>query len=499
MLDSHIRLEPGNATLPVAPPLAAAEDLRPPSTWWRAYACALAALDAGAVIVGTIVAQWVRFGDLGTATTGRVGLSYLAVAFASAPAWILTMTFGGAYDRRYYGWGTEEYRRVFDAAVRFLLLVALIGFLLKIDMARGFVAVAVPLATAFALIGRYGLRQWMHRMRKHGCFTKRVLVVGSVVASEDLTRQLHSAQTGLSVVGACTPEAAAVIEVDGHVIPVLAQPTSALEAVMASQADTIAIADTNSLSNAALRQLAWQLEATGVDLLVAPALTDIAGPRVSVRPLSGIPLLFVEEPELEGTKRVAKSVFDRVLAAVGLIVLLPVIVVIGLIVRLTSRGPALFRQVRVGLGGRRFVMWKIRTMTVDAEAQLIDLIHLNEHDGVLFKIRDDPRITPVGRFLRRWSLDELPQLWNVVRGDMSIVGPRPPLPTEVERYDHRVRARLLVKPGLTGLWQVGGRAGVSWEEAVRLDLYYVENWSLSMDAMILAKTVTAVLRRHGAC
>ena len=498
MLDSHIRLEPGDAVLPVVPPPAAG-DLRPPSTWWRGYACALAALDAVAVIVGAIVAQWVRFGDLGTFTTGRVGLSYLAVAFASAPGWVLTMTFGGAYDRRYYGWGTEEYRRVFDAAVRFLLIVALIGFLSKTDMARGFVAVAIPLATAFTLVGRYGLRQWMYRMRKHGCFTKRVLVVGSVVASEELTRQLQSAQSGLSVVGACTPEPAASIEVDGHVIPVLAQPSSVLEAVLAARADTIAIADTNSLSNGELRQLAWQLEATGVDLLVAPALTDVAGPRVSVRALSDIPLLLVEEPELKGTKRVAKAVFDRVLAAAALLLLLPLMLVIGLVVRLTSRGPALFRQVRVGLGGRHFVMWKMRTMTVDAEARLTDVIHLNEHDGVLFTIRNDPRVTAAGRVLRRWSLDELPQLWNVVRGDMSIVGPRPPLPTEVERYDHRVRRRLLVKPGLTGLWQVGGRAGVSWEEAVRLDLYYVENWSLSMDAMILAKTVTAVLRGHGAC
>jgi len=201
---------------------------------------------------------------------------------------------------------------------------------------------------------------------------------------------------------------------------------------------------------------------------------------------------------MKGTKRIVKTMFDRVLAGVGLVVLLPLMVAIGILVRLTSRGPALFRQVRVGLGGRHFVIWKFRTMAIDAEARLSDVIHLNEHDGLLFKVRNDPRVTRLGRVLRRWSLDELPQLWNVMRGDMSIVGPRPPLPSEVERYDGQVRRRLLVKPGLTGLWQVGGRAGVPWEEAVRLDLYYVENWSLSMDAMILAKTVTAVLRGHGA-
>ncbi len=468
------------------------------STWWRRYGCALAGLDAVAVLLGVIVAQLVRFGDLGTSATGKLGLSYLGAAFAAAPAWVITMMFGGAYDRRYFGWGTEEYRRVFDAAVRFLLVVTLIGFLFKVDWARGFVAIAIPLATLLTLTARYALRQWMYRMRRHGRFAKRVLVVGSVPASGDLVRQLHAGQSGLTVVGACISADVEALEVDGQAIPVFANPDYALEAVVASQADAIAIADTETLSNGALRRLAWQLEGTGVDLLLAPALTDVAGPRVSIRSLADIPLLLVEEPALNGGKRVAKAVFDRIVAVLGLLVFLPVMLSVALAVRLTSRGPALFRQVRVGLGGRHFVMWKFRTMIVDAEDRLHDVLHLNEQDGVLFKIRNDPRVTSVGRHLRRWSLDELPQLWNVIRGDMSIVGPRPPLPTEVERYDHHVRRRLLVKPGLTGLWQVGGRAGVSWEEAVRLDLYYVENWSLSMDGMILAKTVTAVLRGQGA-
>jgi exopolysaccharide biosynthesis polyprenyl glycosylphosphotransferase len=335
-------------------------------------------------------------------------------------------------------------------------------------------------------------------MRAHGRFTKTVLVVGAVEAARDLIRQLHSAESGLSVVGACVPERVQAFEIDGHSVPVLAEPRSALEAMVASRADAIAIAD-HSLSNGSLRRLAWELEGTGVELLVAPVLTDVAGPRISVRALADIPLLMVEEPELKGSKRVVKAAFDRALAVVGLVALLPMLLVIGIVVRLTSRGPALFRQVRVGLGGRHFVMWKFRTMSVDAEQRLGELLPLNEHDGVLFKMRHDPRVTRVGRFLRRWSLDELPQLWNVIRGDMSIVGPRPPLPAEVERYDHHVRRRLLVKPGLTGLWQVGGRAGVPWEEAVRLDLYYVENWSLSMDAAILGKTLTAVIRGHGAC
>ena len=469
------------------------------STWWRPYACVLALIDSAAVILGSFAAQWVWFGNFDATLTGGPVLSYVGVAFATAPAWVLTLTLGGAYDRRYFGWGTEEYRRVFDSAVRFLLVVSLVGFLLRIDVARGFVAVAIPLATTLTLFGRYGLRRWLHRMRRTGRFTKKVLVVGSALSVGDLVRQLHSGESGLTVIGACMPEPVVTIDVDGEFVPVLGNPEFALEAIVSSQADVVAIADAHSVHNGALRQLAWQLEGTGVDLMVAPALTDVTGPHITIRAMSNIPLLLVEEPELKGRKRLAKGAFDRLIAGVGLVTLLPLLLVIGVVVRLTSRGPALFRQVRVGLGGRHFMIWKFRTMSIDAEARLHDVQHLNEHDGVLFKIRDDPRVTRAGRFLRRWSLDELPQLWNVMRGDMSLVGPRPPLPCEVERYDHHVRRRLLVKPGITGLWQVGGRSGLPWDEAVRLDLYYVENWSLSMDATVIAKTLTAVLRCRGAC
>ena len=479
--------------------ISAAGGRQRPTNWSRRYALCLAALDSAAVLVGALVAQQLRFGQLGVLDTMALGFSYQTAAVLLAPVWVATMVLGGAYDRRCFGWGTEEYRRVFDAALRFLALVAILALLFQIDFVRGFVAIALPVATLLTLVNRFALRQWMHRMRKRGMFTKRVLLVGSSAATRSLIRKMHASPAGLAVVAACVPEDVRSLDVDGQAIPVLAAPDSVLEAVVASQADAIAVADAGTVSSGAMRRLAWQLEGTGIDLMVTPAVTDVAGPRISIQPVSDLPLLLVEEPELKGLRRVAKATFDRVGAGVALIVLLPVLLVIGGVVRLTSHGPALFKQVRVGLGGRHFVMWKFRTMTIDAEARLADVLHLNEHDGVLFKARNDPRITPFGRFLRRWSIDELPQLWNVLRGDMSIVGPRPPLPGEVERYDHHVRRRLLVKPGLTGLWQVSGRTGVPWEEAVRLDLYYVENWSLSMDAVVIAKTVTAVLRGHGAC
>jgi exopolysaccharide biosynthesis polyprenyl glycosylphosphotransferase len=426
-------------------------------------------------------------------------VSYVSTALFVAPAWVATMVLGGAYERRCLGWGTEEYRRVFDSAVRFLAVVALVSFLFQIVVVRGFVAIAIPLAAALTLLGRFVLRQWMHRMRSKGRYTQDVLVVGSLTTARELVDSLHSSPTGLSVVAACVPEDAASIDVSDIRVPVLGRPERALEAVVSSRAEVVAVADAETLSGGALRRLAWQLEGTGIDLMVSPSVTDVAGPRISIHPISNLPLLLVEEPELKGRRRIAKALFDRLGAAVALIVLAPFLLIIGVLVRLTSRGPALFKQVRVGLGGHHFVLWKFRTMTVDAEDRLAEILHLNEHDGILFKVRNDPRVTRLGKILRRWSIDELPQLWNVVRGDMSIVGPRPPLPREVERYDHHVRRRLLVKPGLTGLWQVSGRTGLSWDESVRLDLHYVENWSLTMDAMIIAKSVTAILRGHGAC
>jgi exopolysaccharide biosynthesis polyprenyl glycosylphosphotransferase len=232
--------------------------------------------------------------------------------------------------------------------------------------------------------------------------------------------------------------------------------------------------------------------------VVAPALTDIAGPRVHVRPVSGLQLLYVEQPEFTGPTWAMKEAFDRALAALALTVLSPVMGLIALAIRLTSPGPVVFRQVRVGRDGAVFTVYKFRTMVVDAERHLEALWDLNDGNGVLFKLKDDPRVTPVGRFLRRLSLDELPQLWNVLIGSMSLVGPRPALPDEAERYGRSTARRLLVKPGITGLWQVSGRSDLSWEDSVRLDLYYVENWSFAGDIQILWKTLSAVVRAHGA-
>jgi exopolysaccharide biosynthesis polyprenyl glycosylphosphotransferase len=311
-----------------------------------------------------------------------------------------------------------------------------------------------------------------------------------------MVRRLGLADNAFELVGALVDTSRSDV-IEG--VPVVGASRDASAVVAKLEVDAIAVAAWSTFSQLELRRLAWELEGTDVDVLVAPNLTDVAGPRLSIRPVAGLPLLHVDKPEFTGIRRVAKGLFDRGIALATLILLSPLLLTFVVAVRLDSPGPALFRQERVGRGGRTFWMLKFRSMRVDAERELDDVQSHNVHDkGPLFKAPDDPRITRVGRVLRRASLDELPQLWNVLRGQMSLVGPRPPLPGEVAQYAHDVYRRLLVKPGLTGLWQVSGRSDLTWDESVRLDLYYVENWSLFLDVSILMRTFRAVVAARGA-
>jgi len=298
------------------------------------------------------------------------------------------------------------------------------------------------------------------------------------------------------VVGACLAGGTMLREIAG--VPVYGGLGNVTSAVGLVGADTVAVLACPELNGRRLRQLAWQLEETGTDLCVAPAVMDVAGPRTTIRPVAGLPLLHVDHPELAGVRQVIKSTFDKLVAGTALLLLAPFMLCVGLAIRLCDGGPALFRQTRVGKDERLFTVCKFRTMVCDAEERKGALQAQNEGNGLLFKIRDDPRITPLGAWLRRFSLDELPQLWNVLKGDMSLVGPRPALPAEAARYDYYVRRRLAVKPGVTGLWQVNGRSDLPWEEAVRLDVRYVEQWSLALDLQILWKTWSAVVRGSGA-
>ncbi|MDP9165187.1 MAG: sugar transferase, partial [Actinomycetota bacterium] len=360
-----------------------------------------------------------------------------------------------------------------------------------------YILIVFPLGATALLISRFVGHRVLARARRDGQAQNQVVVVGDPASCSQVVEAFRTERShGHRIVGACVTQAtSSLADLD---VPVSVGLDDIDEVVHRLRADTVAITTGPSMSRELLEQLLYRLEGRGVDVLVAPSLADVAGSRISVRPVAGVPLMHLDEPELDGVHRLIKGTFDRAAAALGLVLLLPAIVPLWCLVRFTSEGPSIFMQARVGRNGRVFLVWKFRSMYPDAEARLAELAHLNEGGGPLFKMKNDPRITPIGRFLRKWSLDELPQLVNVLKGDMSLVGPRPPLPSEVAQYEGHSHRRLLVKPGITGLWQVSGRSDLDWEQTVRLDLAYVDGWSLGFDLSILARTVLAVVRSSGA-
>ena len=468
------------------------------STWTATYVRLLLALDIVAGVVAAMAAFVARFGlQHGDKYTSH---RHVLLAVLVPVIWVGSASLCRAYEERFAGSGTEDLKRMVNAAIRALAGIALVSYVFRLDFARGLVFPALILAAALSLGGRMILRAVLAVMRDRRRWVNRVVVVGSPEAARRLDQAISSRpESGHVVSGACTvgtPDDALLHRAQ---ITVLGRADDLLAALRETGADTVAVAACPEMDAVALRRLAWQLEGTGVDLLVAPLLTDVAGSRIHIRPVNGLPLMHVEEPELTGGRHFTKSLFDRLAAAVGLVLLSPLLLAVAAAIKLDSKGSVLFKQERVGKDGRLFTIYKFRSMCDGAEKKIIDLTDENVHAaGPLFKIVNDPRITRVGSRLRRFSIDEIPQLLNVVLGDMSLVGPRPPLPSEVAQYEADVNRRLLVKPGLTGLWQVSGRSDLAWDESVRLDLRYVENWSLAQDVVILLKTVGAVLARSGA-
>ncbi|WP_245923692.1 sugar transferase [Paractinoplanes atraurantiacus] len=466
--------------------------------WQNKYVLALYLIDFAVGLAAANSALLLRFG---TPNRDPFATGYFLLTFLIPVAWLACLTLNRAYEPRHLFVGTDEYARVFRSGLALTAVLAIVSFAFDLRLARGYVIIAMPLAVAVSLAGRFTLRQLLHRTWARGRHLHRVILVGHERAVADMARRLgRERHHGLDVIGACLPPGPSR---GGFVLglpPVYGTFDGVAAAVSRSDADTVVVLSCPEIDGPALRRLAWQLERDEIDLIVASTLVDVAGDRTTIRPVDGLPMLHVEHPRLKGSARLVKAAFDRVGAFVLLLLASPVLAVVAAMVAFDprGRGPAIFRQERVGKDGRLFTLYKFRTMVVNAEARLIELRNLNDTDGELFKMRKDPRITPIGRWLRRFSIDELPQLVNVLKGDMSLVGPRPPLAREVAGYPSDMLRRLAVKPGLTGLWQVSGRSDLSWEESIRLDLTYVENWSLSMDLAILARTVSAVARSSGA-
>lgn len=479
-------------------------DLDNSTEWRQRYARRLGLIDAFVVIWATIGAQVIRFGPTGFDSTVRDSTtSYTLVTVVMALAWWLMLGAWGSRNIRILGHGPEEYKRVLTASLWLFGLIAIVSYSFNLDTARGYVGLALPAGVVGLLLARYLLRQYLHVERQRGKSISRVLVIGGPYSAEHLARSLKQQPlAGYVPAAAYLPGTPVGTQLSGDLhLPIIGHEQDAddiLEAIKAFQPDAVALSGGVQLSPKAIRQLGWALADLRIHLIMAPALTDVAGPRIHTQPVAGLPLIHVSTPKLEGGKAFIKRSFDVIGSAVLILMLSPVLLLVALAVKLDSNGPVLFKQERIGMRGEPFKMLKFRSMVVDAEARLAKLQRQNEGHGVLFKMKDDPRITRVGKFIRRYSLDELPQLFNALAGSMSLVGPRPPLPSEVDAYEQHVHRRLLVKPGLTGLWQVSGRSLLSWEDTVRLDLYYVENWSLAGDIVILLRTVRAVLHRTGA-
>lgn len=467
--------------------------------WQAVYRRRLVRTDLVVVLATAVLAAWVRGMAEPESVTPWVIGDQLLLAVALAVAWCCSLALGRAYDVRVFASGPAEYHRVVDASWKLVAPLALLALLLSWPGSSSFLLVAAPTGVAALLLGRWASRTWLHRQRRAGGYVTLVLAVGLREQVERLVHELNERPSGYRVVGACVPASDGVTPGE-HVLDVPVVGDLHTAGAMAAQvgADCVAVSGSDCVTADVVRRLGWELEPVGVDLMLTAELADVAGPRITVTPEQSVSLLHVDAPRFTGPRYVLKSVVDWIGAAVITLALLPVLVVVAVAVRLTSPGRVLFRQDRVGRDGRTFRMLKFRTMREGADRETAVLAAPSDGAGVLFKLRDDPRVTPLGRVLRRCSLDELPQLFNVLAGQMSLVGPRPPLPAEVSQYEARVRRRLRVKPGLTGLWQVGGRSDLSWEEGVRLDVFYAENWTVFGDLLILARTAKAVVSGRGA-
>lgn len=420
----------------------------------------------------------------------------LLPGLVAAVLWVVVVSTQGGYQVRQMGSGPEEFQSILRSAGIVIAVLGISAYATQVLLPRRYVFVTVPLVALACAVWRYSLRRYLHARRRRGTSMLRTIIVGtpgkvSPVAA-DLSADPHH---GYQIVGSCAP----YFDVEAYLpeIPTLGTISDIPQVVVDHDIDVVIVAG-SELSGPALRRLSWALERAGAQLVVAPGLVEVAGPHVSLRPTAGLSLVHLEVPSRHLGRGLGKAILDKAMGFAMLAVATPIIAGAALLVRITSPGPAFFSQTRAGLDGRPFTMWKLRSMVVDAEARRDELLAQSDRDGLMFKMHADPRITPVGKVLRRFSIDELPQLWNVVRGDMSLVGPRPPLMSEYENYHDAVNRRLRVKPGLTGLWQVSGRADLSWDQSVNLDLRYVDNWSLAMDMLILWKTLRVVVFGSGA-
>lgn len=458
--------------------------------WRRRFAQILEVSDLVAVLIAVFGTHLILAAVTGVGATSTDWIVETVLVLG----WLTGLAVADTRSFRVVGSGSTEFKRVWDASFALLATATIVTFMFGLDIGRSLVLLSFPVGVGLLFAERAFWRQWLKRRRRSGAFAARALVVGAGPSVTQVVRDLQrSPQSGYHVVGVCMPTGE-VGATTGMNVPVMGTTEAISQALAATGADTVVVTGADDLPPDKVKEISWALEAGKQHLLLAPSITDIAGPRLHTRPVAGLPLIHVETPRFSRGQRLLKRSFDISISSFFIVALLPVLATIAIIVKTTSQGPVLYRQERVGHNGTPFHMLKFRSMRTGADAELAALLaEQGTSEQPLFKIKDDPRITGVGRILRKYSLDELPQLFNAWGGSMSLVGPRPQIAAEVALYSSAARRRLLVRPGLTGLWQVSGRSALDWEQTVRLDLYYVENWSLLGDISILLRTVKAVI------
>lgn len=473
------------------------------ANWRTKYQTRLSWVDAFVVAWATSGAYVVRFQLDSKGTAEGDSHTYAALTVVLTVCWWLFLGLWGTRDPKILGAGTEEYKRISAASLWLFGLVAITSYVVQFETARGYVGLALPVGLFGLFFARWVIRQALCVERSKGASNSRVMVIGGPHSSEHLVRSLLShPQAGYQPVAAYLVGYAGTQICSDLKTPVVGYGEDLKEIINGIDecgADTVAISSGAQLSPDQLRRLGWELAARGTGMILAPALTDVAGPRIHTQPVAGLPLIHVSTPKLTGGKRIAKRLFDVIAAFLLLIMSGPLLLIIAVLVKFSSPGPVFYTQRRIGKNGMPFSMIKFRSMRINADDELHTLLQAQGTAGrPLFKIENDPRVTTVGGLLRKYSLDELPQLFNVLLGTMSLVGPRPQREGEVALYDDAAHRRLFVSPGMSGLWQVSGRSNLSWEQSIRIDLYYVENWSLTQDIVILLKTFRAVFGGHGA-
>ncbi|WP_426002669.1 sugar transferase [Paenarthrobacter sp. NyZ202] len=469
---------------------------------WKLFLTVSLRLSDSLLVMGAVIAGFLPIAE-GQAPwavgAGHGQQALLGVLLAAA--WMAALEVYRTRDPKVLGVGPEEYKRVLSASLRVFGFLGILAVVFHLESVSSFVLVSLPVGLVALTGSRWCFRRWLSRQKAQGYCLSKAIVVGEPQDARYVIKQINRRSGApYDIVGACLPGArkGAALVVDGVRVPVLSSLYGISHTVRQTGANAVIVAGPVPGGNQFIQELGWRLEDDMAELVLAATLTNVAGPRIHWRPVEGLPLMHVDIPHYSGGKHTLKRLMDITVSTAALLVLSPLLLILALIVRLDSPGPVLFRQERIGKQGSTFQMLKFRSMVVDAEARLAGLQSQDEGAGVLFKIRGDPRITRCGRWMRKYSLDELPQFWNVLTGDMSLVGPRPPLLREVNSYERHTRRRLLIKPGITGLWQINGRSDLPWDEAVRLDLYYVENWSIAGDVMIMWRTFKAMTAPSGA-